>query len=47
MLQFSKALGLLGHPVVGLIFQRRKAQNRCHWAEFTCTTPVTALPRLE
>ena len=47
MLRFSRMLRLLGHPVVGLIFQRRKAQNRRHWAEFTCTTPATALPRPE
>ena len=44
MLRFAKTLGLLGHPVIGLTFQRRKANNRRHWAEFVCRTPGTALP---
>ncbi len=44
MLRFSKTLGLLGHPVIGLTFQRRRTHNRRHWAEFTCRTPETALP---
>ena len=44
MLRFAATLGKLGYPVAALIFQGRKAQNKRHWAEFTCETPETHLP---
>lgn len=44
MLNFTQALSMLGYPVVSLIFQRRRAQGKRHWAEFTCWTPETGLP---
>ena len=44
MLTLARALGLLGYPVASLIFQRRRAQGKRHWAEFTCCTPETGLP---
>ena len=44
MLELAQALGMLGYPVISLAFQRRRAQGKRHWAEFTCRTPETELP---
>ena len=47
MLRFANTLRRLHYPVVGLIFQRRKAKGRRHWAEFVCKTPEAGLPTEE
>ena len=44
MLRFAQTLGKLGHPVIGLVLQRRRAQGKRHWAEFVCATPEARLP---
>lgn len=41
MLTLSDVLCRLGYTVNSLVFQRRRVQNRRHWAEFTCLTPET------
>lgn len=43
MLNFTRSLNMLGYPVVSLAFQRRRAQGKRHWAEFTCRTPESGL----
>jgi len=44
MFDLSEALGQLGYAVDALTFQRRRAREARHWAEFVCATPETALP---